>query len=185
MREHYLLPQGTEGVIARAKSFSRGTRRKGRYLWSGLLFDELVISSTVQGFAIVASDDFTTAQGRSEVTLMGIRGWLSFSTVDATAKETAYIGIVKKDTDESVSGASMDPSALSFYIDEDILWTGGWLSPGHITAVGMRAHTEPQQLNIKARRKVATGQDISIQLAAAGGNSVLVSGVMRAIMLIN
>jgi len=41
------------------------------------------------------------------------------------------------------------------------------------------------QLNVKSRRKVATGQDISIQLAAAGGNSVLVSGVMRAIMLIN
>jgi len=163
----------------------RSSRRKGRYLWSGLLFDELVISSTVQGFAIVASADFTTAAGRSEVTLMGIRGWLSYVTVDAVAKETAYVAICKKDTDESVSGASMDPSALSFYIDEDILWTGGWLSPGHITSVGVRASTDPQELNVKSRRKIATGQDISIQLATAGGNSVLVSGVMRAIMLIN
>ena len=162
----------------------RSSRRKGKYLWSGLLFDELLITSTPQGFDIVASADFTTANGRSEVTLMGIRGWLSFSNRVQTVWETAYVGICKRDSDESTAGASQDPSALSYYIDEDILYTTGYLAGGQTTAVGQRESWNVD-LNVKSRRKLSTGQNITMNLATAGANSVLVSGVMRAIMLVN
>ncbi len=147
--------------------------------------DELATSPTGIGALIVDSTDFTTAAGRSEVTLVGIRGWLSIATSNTSSPDTLYMSIVKKDQDESSTAAPMNPSALLHYIDEDILWTAGFLSPALQTAAGIRPGLGYLEVNVKAKRKLATGQDISLQIASSAGSAQTVSGVLRAVMLIN
>jgi len=161
-------------------------RRTGRYIWSAILFDEVEMTTTPQGFPIVNSGDFGAQAGSKEVTLMGIRGWLQLGQKDnGTVASTTYLGIVKKDDDESTSGASQDPSNIEFYIDEDILWTGGWYDPALATNVGNKPTGPYIEVNVKSRRKLKTGQAINLSVVNTTGVLVHLSGVLRAIMLSN
>ncbi len=148
----------------------RGFHRKGEYIWTAVLMDEVNIASTPQGLPVVLSADFSlTGAQSSGVTLMAIRGWLSMMMTNSTANQTAYLAICKKDEDESTTGVSMDPGIIDFYVNEDVLYTTGWLCPGFQTAVGERPGVQILDINVKARRKLKTGNDISLQVVSQGG----------------
>ena len=160
----------------------RVSRRKGQFIWTAILIDQVALSGTTQGFPIVLSADYSLTGSQSEATLMAIRGWFSLSAGNTGSRDTAFMGIVKKDEDESSTGASMDPGIIDFYVNEDVLWTGGWLQSAGWTQVGDRSNYH-EILNIKARRKLKTGNDISLQaVQQAGSTAMQISGVMRALL---
>ncbi len=88
------------------------TRRKGRYLWSAILLDELATSPTGIGALIVDSTDLITAAARVEVAFVGIRGWLRIVAAKTSSPNTLYMSIVMQDQEESATGAPMDPRAV-------------------------------------------------------------------------
>ncbi len=163
----------------------RASARKGEYIWTAVLFDEVSVSNTTQGLPIVLSADFSSTTSQQQATLVAIRGWFSLASQNTTAPESVFMGIVKKDEDESSTGISMDPGIIDFYVREDILWTGGWLNPAFQTAVGERPFYH-EILNVKAKRKLRGGQDISLQVVSQGGtNAVDISGVLRGLLKVN
>ena len=110
---------------------------------------------------------------------MAIRGWLSCTAQTGTGGDTITMFIAVVDEDESPTGASLDPALAGSYIDEDILWTGGWTKQ-EATNSGSRA-SHWQEINIKARRKLHTGQAIRWQMTTTN-DEIQVSGVMRALL---
>ena len=169
-------------MARRTATTFRSSRRHGNFIWSAILLDQVSFTVAAQGLALVVSADYALAASQGQATLMAIRGWLSLSNGSSTNRESLYMAIVKKDEDESPTGLSMDPGIAEFYTKEDILWTAGWLNPAFQTAAGERSQYH-EILNIKAKRKLKSGQDISLQFASNGGAPTSqLSGVLRALI---
>ena len=172
--------------MARRRGGGRAVARRGKYIWSVVVIDDSTIANGApQGHPIVGSSDYTGAGAQAEVTLMGIRGWLSWSGVVGSTADQAFAAVAKIDEDEDVTGSTLDPASAVFYGDSDILWTGGFTNPALQTSVGVRAGPIVEQLNIKSRRKLKSGQGITLQVVSQAGSTIRLSGVLRAIMLVN
>ncbi len=173
--------------MARRKTgFQRFSRRQGSHIWAVILLDDVTISNAAPiGNPIVATTDFAAAGGQSKCTLMAIRGWLSWRQGSVVGADIAFGAIVLKDEDEDVTGASMDPTAAPFYGESDVLWTTGFVGVGQQTLVGTRPGTHmTEQINVKARRKMKAGQEISLQVGSVVSNNIRLSGVLRALLKI-
>ena len=168
--------------MPRKGGFRRGVRAVGEYIWTAILMDDVAISATVQGLPIVLSSDYSRTTSQQQATLIAIRGWLSLSTSNTTAREQVFMGIIKKDEDEDATGVSLDPGIIDFYVREDVLWTGGWQNPAFQTSVGERPSYH-EILNVKAKRKLRGGQDISLQVVSQGGTTTeRITGVLRGLL---
>ncbi len=170
--------------MTRRGSFTRTSRKRGSHIWTVILMDDLVISNAAPiGNPIVASSDFNAAGGQSQVTCMAIRGWIAWRQTQTTTSDIAFAAIVLKDEDESSTGASQDPTAAPFYANEDVMWTTGYSSPGQSTLVGTRpGDFGSEQVNVKARRKMKNGQEISLQVGSVAGTLIRLSGVLRCLL---
>jgi len=176
----------------KSRGFRRGSSRHGAYIWSAIVIDEIVASTSAPAsLPIVLTADFTAAGiGQKSVTLLGIRGWLSIGqSVTNTSQASVFMAVVKHDDDIDMTSAEMNPTGLAFYTQENILWTGGWNNPGMETGVGNQPTDAGgimgSQVNLKAKRKLKSGEGISLQLAATGASNCTLSGVLRAILLIS
>ena len=162
------------------KVYSRSSRAKGKYIWTVVFLEAFNVPATPVGADICIGTDFAAHSGREGCTLMAIRGWLSFCAQAGTGQDvlSAFIAVV--DEDESSVGASLDPALVGTYTDEDILWTGGFSKGPATTDVGF-GPTFTEQINIKARRKIHTGQEVRLQLTTMN-DEIQASGILRALL---
>ena len=159
------------------RGFKRGPKNN---IWTTILGDEVAIgaaSSTT--FDIVAAADWTVAGGLERATILRVRGWFSAVVKDATGSfaggaHFAYIGLF--DEDETSPGGSISGT----YIDEDIMATYGFLFA--FADTGTVGQTWSQEIDVKAMRKIRTGQDLRFVYTNSGTTSVEVSLVIRALL---
>ena len=165
---------------------SRRTRRsfsrKGGYIWTNVKLSSEAVSNTVNSLNIVDSSEFSITGSQKMVTLMAIRGWLSATKVVASGGTVLFGLVASVDEDISATAAELDPAISSTYTDEDILWTFGCELPDWSTASQAGGGIWHQEVNIKARRKLKTGQDIRIVYTNTLGSRVLLSGILRALL---
>jgi len=167
----------------RHRGVRRGSRSKGEYIWAAVVADEVSVTATPQGLPLVITGDFANIGGqKTGITLLAIRGWYSLTSVASASPESFFAAIIKHDEDADLTAVENDPATVGFYVDEDILWTGGWLNGAMTTDIGIRP-TYHELIDVKARRKLKSGENISIQLVTnGGGNAVDISGVWRALL---
>ena len=163
-------------MTSRAR-FARSSRAKGKYIWSSILLENFNVPVTPAGADIVIGTDFAAHSGREGVTLMAIRGWLAYTAQAGTSNDTLmeFIGVF----DEDEATATIDPALAGTYVDEDILWTGGWFKQT-ATDIGSRQGGF-EQINVKARRKIHTGQEVRLIMTTTN-DQIQISGVLRGLL---
>ena len=159
----------------------RASRAKGKYIWTAILIEGFNVPITPVAAEIVIGTDFAAHSGREGVTLMAIRGWLSYTAQTGTGGDTLMQYIAVIDENEGPTSTSLDPAAIDTYVSEDILWTGGW-SKQEATNTGSR-ESFVEQINVKARRKINTGQEVRLQMTTTN-DEIQVSGVLRGLLKI-
>ena len=160
----------------------RATRTKGALIWTVVGNTRFQINAgvTVSGSDIVEDTDWTTVGGQERATLMRIRGWFSVNqgpvgVLTASGPVSAYIGLF--DADEAAPSAS----AINTYVDEDILATYGHGFP--YTDIGESPGTFwDQHVDVKAMRKIRTGQDVRFVITNDNPTAVYISFIMRALV---
>ena len=166
-----------------AKSRRRSSySRKGGYIWTNVKLSSEAVANTVISLPVVDSSEFSQTGSQKMVTLMAIRGWLSATKVVASGGTVLFGLIGVFDDDLASTATEMDPAVSSTYTDEDILWTFGCELPDWSTASQAGGGIWHQEVNVKARRKIKTGQDVRIVYTNTLGSRVLLSGVLRALL---
>ena len=161
----------------RSRSFSR---QKGRFIWTSVLFEGFNVPITPVSSNIVEDADWTAVAGNTGATLMAIRGWWSAQGQTGTGNDSLLMLIALVDADIASTSTSLDPAAVATYTDEDVLWTGGW-TKAQVTEVGVRAGSGQVEVNIKARRKIRSGQEIRL-CQTTTNDEIGFSGVFRALL---
>ena len=166
--------------MARARRSRSFSRPRGRFIWTSVLFEGFNVPTTPVSSNIVEDADWTAVAGNTGATLMAIRGWWSAQGQTGTGNDSLLMLIALVDADISATDVSLDPAAASTYTDEDLLWTGGW-SNAQVTEIGVRGSSNPQEVNVKARRKIRSGQEIRL-CQTTTNDEVGFSGVFRALL---
>jgi len=168
--------------MARRGRGRRMARKPGDLVWTVVENDNFSIATgvTIGGSDIVADTDWTVISGQERATIMRVRGWFSFTVGPAAVLTSAgsvfvYIGLF--DADESAPSASDADS----YVDEDILATYGHNFPySNISQTSPDSWSEV--VDIKAMRRIRTGQDLRFVITNEHSLSVEVSFVIRALL---
>ena len=162
--------------MAARRRITRSVRKGPRNLvWTAVLLDEQVVDNTpAVAFDIVEATDWSGAVGLERATLKRIRGWLTFTKAGTTAATGCFLAIHKADKDTGV----LSVNGVQAYTDEDILWTGG------IALHGGEPSVQHMLIDVKAMRRVTTGEDIRLSLQGYVANTVqfTVTGVLRALV---
>ena len=155
---------------------SRGASAKGKSLvWTSVATANEDVSDATQELDIVQSADWNVAAGRKSATLLSIRGYITMRRALANRSDVLMY-IAKYDEDET----SASPLLASTYVDEDILWTGGYSNPpgGNIPYT--------MEINIKAKRRISSGDDIRLVFIEDGvTNTMFLTCVLRALINTN
>jgi len=161
----------------------RHVSKRKNNVWTVVLLDGVAIpaSGLVSSDIVSPSDWERSASGKEEATVLTVRGWLSYVNKLVLADNNPngvfqYVGI----QDEDIS-TSPTPTAASTYTEEDIMWTGGHLFP--FESSDGSSHTT--EFNIKAQRRITSGQDLRHVMEVGAGSDLLVSGVIRALLRIS
>jgi len=163
----------------------RTTRSAGKasnnYIWTAVSLDTTIplVSPFLQA-DIVADSDWSVVGGQRGATIMAVRGWLHFTSEGTgLSKVFYYMGVQDKDV---TVGASLDPLSVATYTKEDIMLTGGWSKP--VGAIdGVFSHMV--DINVKSKRRIKTGKELRLILAATVVNQIHVVGVIRALLKLN
>jgi len=172
-------------VAARRRQFvRRASKRRQDLVWVTTVVAASLLESTPTdiGLLVIPSDWAVTA-GFEHCTLMGIRGWLSWTQeAAATAADATGTYMAIYVTDQAVAANSMDPTTATEYSDFDILWTdGGSLNTGAGTGQPFPA----RQLEIKTRRRLTSVQSVRLAAAVDGDTAtprVGYNGVIRSLL---
>ncbi len=157
------------------RAFSRGPKN---YIWTAVLLENVTVATTVlRGENIVtASDWVTSAQGFERATLLSVRGWISWHNLGSVSVDCKFMIVKQGDTEPDIDAANI----LS-YTEEDVLWTGGDVVPASTVAANGNPFVMHYDIDIKAKRKLSSGNDIALFIAPNGA-SVTVSTVLRALV---
>ena len=166
----------------RRGGFSRSVKKTGATIWTTLINEAVTIlpGATKTGSDIVTDSDWSVIGGQERATILRIRGWFAVSIAPAAALTDAggcfgYIGVY--DADE----LSLTASAASTYKDEDIMTTFG-----HVFPYSNISQTSPdawhQVVDVKAMRKIRTGQECRFVLTNETPLDLEVSLVLRALV---
>ena len=140
-------------------------------MWTATLSNTTAIANAaVFGDNIVQESDWALGTGFERATLFSIRGWISIINGDAASTNVNLCIAVQGDSE-----ATVDCANVATYVDEDILWTGGYLFDP--------AEVQPAQfvIDVKAKRKLSVGQDVSLFIAPNGG-AIFASFVLRGLV---
>jgi len=155
---------------------SFGKRNQSNLVWAAIQTTQSLITTATAAFPIIAGSDwFGAAAGRGSAMLMSIRGWISLGSVGGTAT-TIAMAIVKADKDTSLNS----PLDVATYVEDDILWTGGWNKPASATEPFMNF-----DVNVKAKRKISSDDEIFLVIDAADTNVTEISLVLRGLLKLN
>ena len=160
---------------------ARPSRKSGALIWATVLNSDSTIlpGATKTGTDIVSDSDWTTVGGQERATILRIRGWFSVTTVPVGALTDsgpifAYVGMY--DADELFISAAV----AGTYSDEDIMATWGHVFPYY--TIGDPGKSWTERVDIKAMRKIRTGQDLRFVMTNLSSVDVDVSLLLRALI---
>ncbi len=169
-----------------ARRFSKSTTRfsKGgkNYIWTVVLAQGVTVSidSLPSIFPIVSDSDWSANAGAATATILAVRGYVNITSIGTSFSSTKwYIGKQDKDI---VTGTGIDPSVAQIYVDEDIMYTGGWDKPPGAVADSQVCH---EIVDVKAKRKLQKGVDLRLVIGTSTVSQTAVSLVLRALLQIN
>jgi len=168
------------------RSIRRFTRGRSEYCWTAVTGTMLIMNTGgQQNFPVVVmAADVSLGASQAQATLMRIRGWISAVPITSSAETHGGImgaAFVIDDDDSS----TFDLTQASTFVDEDVLWQDGenglLIGSG---AAGARSFSVGHKLNIdiKARRRLRSGQSVNIVAQTATYATLRVSGAMRALL---
>jgi len=183
--------------MARSKKLSR-VRRKGfvqrnEHFWTSVIEDEAVIGSGVLRFSgIVAPTDWVTRAGYTTANLVRIRGHWDVRTHNVGTPGTAggnsvVYAIIVVDADDAVN---FNPKTLASLNENRVLWTRCKnIFQFGAAANGNEACGDNFEIDVKAQAKLrpddfvymVTYNDGSL---IGGDNSLLISGILRALVVV-
>ena len=165
----------------RARASRKFTDRGGNnYIWTvGLIDEALVVASPFNQLNIVTDADWSVVGGQRTCTVMSVRGWLTFRSVGVLDAFAAWY-ITTQDADEIAVG--MDPLNPTTYVEEDILYTGGFAKPSG-TGTGSAQMTE--QVNVKSKRKLKSGRELRLVAGADAVDEIHITGIFRCLLKLN
>ncbi len=159
----------------------RASKVKGQFAWSAVRRSRSLIASasTVIDPLVLGADWGVSA---SQIgTLKSILGWISVAGSGASGDDIINMFIVKQDINVVDTDASLDPTQIQNYVDEDVLWTGVWQSPVRQAASIENASGYTMEINIKAQRKIR-GDDRIILCSRTAANEVTMSMILRSLV---
>jgi len=174
--------------MARAK-FRKVRRDNTGLIWCAVVAFEPLDLSAVGGkvsFPIIIVDsDINTGGGQAHATLLRIRGWVHLCDGQLNnSGYSGYLGGVAVHHDDNPNSPESWAS-VNTYIDEDVLTTfGGGLSVPSIVQTGYD-NGHHHIIDVKAKRKLRSGQNVTLSIDTPGTNSgpdFLVSGALRALV---
>jgi len=166
----------------RGGSHSRAVRRKGNKIWTANLFAELDPLSTVLSADMVVKGDFAPFK---QITMRTVRGWLHLMPfTGSTLDDTVFMMICVVDEDIASTSPTLDPTVVSTYIDEDILWTGGATTVHDSNGVLIGSGGHFFDINVKTDRIIQEGQKLRFVYSNLDGTGEqMLSGVLRTLLI--
>lgn len=152
----------------RGRTRWRGTKSPLR--WTSQLADNSPIeNNALSQFVLVATSDYASNTNLEPVgvTLVRIRGFLTYAPTLAATVHSLWAAIFMHDTDEvPVLGGLMDPSGFQELIDEQVLWWGSGicLNGSGASQLSVRFH----EIDVKAKRRLKDSA-ISLVVRTTGG----------------
>jgi len=173
--------------MARRRQLTRAARRGPKnQVWTVSLRDDFEITTgvTVIAFSIILDSDWERTSASSErATILRTRGWISIRPASAAGVQldgTVFMYLTVQDDDAT----SVSAGLAATYADEDILWTGGVLfPPGSIVVQGgFVGSSKDILLDVKAMRKLRSGQTLELVVTNNMAGSIFLSGVIRSLL---
>ncbi len=166
------------------RRFNRAvSRRNKNQVWTVSIVDDTTVAAAATAVlaSIVAESDWETSTASAEkATCLRIRGWLSMrqgTVAGAGSSGGVFLYIVKQDDDAVFPAAS----SASTYAEEDILWLGGW-SVGTLGDTTARTLVQDMIIDVKAMRRIRTGQNIALVASNTSGGDIVFEGVLRGLV---
>jgi len=164
------------------KRVSRGAASRGpkNNVWTTVLADAFGIATgATQQFNVVQDNDWTTVGGQERATVLRIRGWLALHNKITTGvlpegSWFAYLTVQDEDAPAAVADVALT------YAEEDILWTDGGVFT--VTDTNATGHVSYRRIDVKAMRKIRTGQELRLVVTNSVANTIDFSAVVRALL---
>ena len=165
----------------RRGSSIRASRGPKNNVWTVVQAEAQVQTNTTVEAVIVAPTDWSgvAGLGLERATLLRVRGWLSAApAVEDVSTGGIFFVIYVVDED----AALVNPLDVSTYVNEDVLWTGGAQFAGQgALAIETRPSVE-WEVDIKAMRKLTSGQEVRLAAQVITGLNVRWSGTLRGLV---
>jgi len=165
-----------------ARLATRGRERN--LVWSAALVNiDVTTGATPLQQIIASATDWTGALGYKRATILSIRGWLMARPFVDNAVQSfeSRALIVKTDVDDDV--ADLNPATLGTYVNEDILWTGGWTARGELDQPLGGTHFD---IAVKSKRKMSVADNVRFVVSeAASANGVTWFGTLRTLIKVD
>ncbi len=162
--------------MANKRSVQRGSRRQKDLVWVSSLTSVLINSASATSFATVIPADWARNVNSGErATVLRIRGDLSWAQRDgAPAVGQANYGAMISIGDTDATGTGNWLANIALLEPEAPMWTKVWVTSNTADAqVGTQAGAR-HEIDVKAKRKITSGQLVDLSLAAA-----LISGTFQ------
>lgn len=178
--------------MARGRRHRAVRRGMKNQLWTVSIVDEFELTTGLSTaiFSPVVDEDWQRASVSAEkCTVLRVRGWVSVVqelTAGVGGDGTVFAGMVLHDEEATTPNMSL----VTSYGEEDLLWIGGHLFgpvervitvEGGTTSLANQWHFD---VDIKAMRKMRTGQAMDMVFTNLLPSSVEISGVLRALVRI-
>ena len=167
-----------------ARRFARrGTKTKHNNVWTAVVIEDVLVTTTTLLASIVTPDEWqASSSGFKHGTLLRIRGWLSLARNEAVdASGTTFMAIYVEDQETAQS----DPSLVTTYNEEDVLWSAGVILAAKAAASVEQAPSHQFIVDVKAMRRIDSGQAVKLVLVSSTVNLLRVSGVLRGLVRVD
>ncbi len=165
-------------MASRAK---RGfTSRGGKnYLWTVVIFSEVMGTASTAKVPLVADSDWVGAAGQPSATVVAIRGYIATHAISSSTASVGRWYIGKLDKDIAVPES---PALADTYVNEDIMYTGGVAKALGSVESRQLSH---EIIDIGAKRRIKGGTEIIMAHRASVTNEITISGLLRTLLLLN
>jgi len=172
--------------MARARRSFRRNDKSG-LLWTaaGVVAarENLAPGQTFIFETVIVSSDIVGGVAQGSCTLLRIRGWLSICVNESASGDADWVAVYAVyDANDDLTGPGQ-PQQINTYTGEDILWTGG--GQGNQWSAVPTAVTNTQEttqvIDIKAKRRLKSGQSVLLVIANVGTADISVLGMQRAL----
>ncbi len=162
-------------IVMRRRPGKTGPKNQ---VWANVLLNGVAVDdSPVIGSNIVQSSDWALGNAAERATLLRIRGALVVRKgVSLAATEMMACIVVM---DEDIASGAVEPWLIGTYADEDVLWTATIATPATGASDGWSGHIP---VDVKAMRRITSGQDVRILLQTNATVNVVVSGLLRGLV---